>query len=125
MNKISAVYKITNTITGDFYIGSSKNIKSRLTVHKCPSTWKKFRVFKKKEQNNLDYISQRILPKGANLHHLDEKHYDDLSPEKFVFLGKTMHKVVHFLYIYYKKDHTIIERLKEVLDRMEKYDNDL
>ena len=27
MNKISGVYKITNTITGDFYIGSSKNIK--------------------------------------------------------------------------------------------------
>ena len=89
------------------------------------SKWKKFRVYKKKEQNNLDYISQRTLPKGANLHHLDEKHYDDLSPEKFVFLGKTMHKVVHFLYIYYKKDHTIINRLKEVLDRMEKYDNEL
>ena len=39
--KISAVYKITNTVTGDFYIGSSKNIKQRLTYHKCQSTWKK------------------------------------------------------------------------------------
>ena len=38
--KICAVYKITNTITGDFYIGSSKDIKSRLACHKCPSTWK-------------------------------------------------------------------------------------
>lgn len=38
--KISAVYKITNTITGDFYIGSSKNVKHRLADHKCPSTWK-------------------------------------------------------------------------------------
>lgn len=38
--KISAVYKITNTITKDFYIGSSKNIKQRWTVHKCQSTWK-------------------------------------------------------------------------------------
>lgn len=28
-NKISGVYKITNNITGDFYIGSSKNIKQR------------------------------------------------------------------------------------------------
>ena len=92
---------------------------------RASAKWKRFRVFKKKEQNNLDYITQRPLPKGANLHHLDEKHYDDLSPEKFVFLGKTMHKVVHFLYIYYKKDHTIIERLKEVLDKMEGYDNDL
>ena len=39
--KIIGVYKITNTITGDFYIGSSKNIKSRWANHKCPSTWKK------------------------------------------------------------------------------------
>ena len=38
--KISAVYKITNTITGDFYIGSSKNVKQRWAVHKCQSKWK-------------------------------------------------------------------------------------
>ena len=38
--KISAVYKITNTVTGDFYIGSSKNIKRRWESHKWPSKWK-------------------------------------------------------------------------------------
>ena len=38
--KISGIYKITNTITGDFYIGSSKDVKSRWTCHKCKSTWK-------------------------------------------------------------------------------------
>ena len=37
--KISAVYKIINTITGDFYIGSSKNVKLRWAGHKCQSTW--------------------------------------------------------------------------------------
>ena len=37
--KISAVYKITNTITGDFYIGSSKDVKKRLAKHKCLSAW--------------------------------------------------------------------------------------
>ena len=37
--KISAVYKITNTITGDFYIGSSKNVKRRWAAHKWPSKW--------------------------------------------------------------------------------------
>ena len=40
--KICAVYKIINTITGDFYIGSSKNVKSRWAVHKCYSTWKNY-----------------------------------------------------------------------------------
>ena len=39
--KISGVYKITNTITGEFYIGSSKNVKCRWKEHKWPSAWKK------------------------------------------------------------------------------------
>ena len=38
--KICGIYKITNTITGDFYIGSSKNVKKRWTEHKCKSMWK-------------------------------------------------------------------------------------
>ena len=40
MKKISAVYKITNTATGDFYIGSSKDVKKRWSAHKWSSTWK-------------------------------------------------------------------------------------
>ena len=39
--KIIGIYKITNTVTKDFYIGSSKNIKNRWINHKCPSTWKR------------------------------------------------------------------------------------
>ena len=39
MKKISGIYKITNTVTGDFYIGSSKDVKQRLAQHKCPSRW--------------------------------------------------------------------------------------
>ena len=39
MNKIIGIYKITNTITGDFYIGSSKNVNKRWANHKCKSTW--------------------------------------------------------------------------------------
>ena len=40
MNKISGVYKITNTVTNDFYVGSSKDVKCRWANHKCPSRWK-------------------------------------------------------------------------------------
>ena len=39
--KISGIYKITNSVTGDFYIGSSKDVKHRWTCHKIPSTWNK------------------------------------------------------------------------------------
>ena len=50
--KIIGIYKITNTITGDFYIGSSKNVKQRWAVHKIPSTWKK-------HPNNPMYIDMQ------------------------------------------------------------------
>lgn len=40
MEKISAVYKIVNEVTCDFYIGSSKDIRKRWREHKCPSKWK-------------------------------------------------------------------------------------
>ena len=39
---IIGVYKITNTVTGDFYIGSSKDVKRRWKEHKCPSKWKRY-----------------------------------------------------------------------------------
>ena len=39
MEKICGIYKIANTVTGDFYIGSSKNVKKRWADHKCPSRW--------------------------------------------------------------------------------------
>lgn len=40
MNKISAVYQIINTVTGDRYVGSSKNVFQRWASHKCLSSWK-------------------------------------------------------------------------------------
>lgn len=48
MKRISGVYKITNTVTGDFYIGSSKDVKRRWAEHKKSSSWKKY-------QNNPMY----------------------------------------------------------------------
>ena len=38
---ICGIYKIINTVTKDFYIGSSKNVKNRWANHKCKSTWNK------------------------------------------------------------------------------------
>lgn len=41
MDKIIGIYKITNTVTNDCYIGSSKNVKQRWKEHKCQSKWNK------------------------------------------------------------------------------------
>ena len=50
--KISGVYKITNIITGDFYIGSSKDVKLRWRSHKRPSAWNK-------QPNNQMYLDMQ------------------------------------------------------------------
>ena len=50
--KISGIYKITNTVTGDFYIGSSKDIKHRWAQHKYQSTWNRI-------TNNPMYLDMR------------------------------------------------------------------
>lgn len=42
MEKISAVYQIINTVTGDRYVGSSKDVLIRWANHKCPSMLKKY-----------------------------------------------------------------------------------
>ena len=52
MEKISGIYKITNTITGDCYVGSSNDVKRRWANHKCHSTWKKC-------PNNPMYLDMR------------------------------------------------------------------
>ena len=78
--KISAVYKITNTITGDFYIGSSNDIKRRWVEHKKPSVWNKhpnnqmyldmqkygvdkfvFEVIEEVEADSLKVIEQQFI----------------------------------------------------------------
>ena len=62
--KISAVYKITNVITGDFYIGSSKNVKRRWAGHKCPSVWNRYPnnpMYLDMNKYGLDKFSFQIL----------------------------------------------------------------
>lgn len=39
MSKIIGVYKITNTVTGDTYVGSSIDVHRRWLHHKSPSIW--------------------------------------------------------------------------------------
>lgn len=51
----------------------------------------------KKISGSVDAITGKPLYAGWNLHHLDEKHYDDLKPEKFRCLNRESHKIVHWL----------------------------
>ncbi len=83
--------------------------------------WLKFRAFKKKEQGNKDAITLAPLHSGFQIHHIDqnEEKYEDLSNlENFVALNRYSHKLLHYLFTYYKKDRNVLERLKALLEKM-------
>lgn len=90
------------------------------TKFRASSKWKKYRLSRKKE-DKVDYVTQRPLLKGFNLHHLDldEKHYCDISDNgNFECLNKQTHEFIHWLYRYYPKDPEILDRIKIMLDKM-------
>lgn len=63
-NKVCGAYKITNTVTGDFYIGSSKDVKNRWAHHKIPSTWKNkpnSQLYKDMKKYGTDKFDFQIL----------------------------------------------------------------
>lgn len=73
--KIIGVYKITNTITGDFYIGSSKDVRQRYAHHKIPSTWKNYPnnpMYLDMKKYGVDKFEFQILEE-AEIAHLKEK----------------------------------------------------
>ena len=83
--KISGVYKITNTITNDFYIGSSKNIKSRWAAHKCPSTWKNHPnnpMYQDMQKYGVDKFEFEILEEieEGHLKEAEQKFIEMLKP---------------------------------------------
>lgn len=85
MNTISGVYKITNTITGDFYIGSSKNIKRRWASHKIPSTWNKYPnnpLYKDFQKYGVDKFAFEILEEvePEQLKEVEQQFIEKLQP---------------------------------------------
>ena len=80
--------------------------------------WKDFRETFKSEH---DALTDKKLSKKFNLHHcsLDPTKYDDLSNrDNFLPLNSQSHDCIHFLFRYYQKDPAILDRLKEILDKM-------
>ena len=81
----SAVYKITNTVTGDFYIGSSKDVKRRWKEHKKPSTWKKCPnnpMYQDMKKHGLDKFDFQILEEvePESLKEAEQQFIETLKP---------------------------------------------
>lgn len=81
--KISGVYSITNNVTGELYIGSSKNIKQRWYNHKCCSSWKKqpnFKLYKDMAQYGLGNFIFEVLEETSSIREREQYWIDKLKP---------------------------------------------
>ena len=85
MNKISGIYKITNTITGDFYIGSSKDVKHRWACHKCQSKWNECPnnpMYQDMKQYGVDSFVFEVLAEveAGSLKEMEQHFIETLKP---------------------------------------------
>ena len=85
--------------------------------------WKSFRHKMNVKQKGIDPITGGKLAKGANLHHrhvtADEEEYQNITNEEdFVMLNLMTHKVLHWVYTYYKKyGREFLDRIEEELNK--------
>ena len=83
--KICGIYKITNTVTNDFYIGSSKDVKHRWRDHKRPSMRKKHpnsQLYKDFQKYGLENFIFEVLEEVApeKLREKEQQFIETLKP---------------------------------------------
>lgn len=125
MEILSGIYKITNLITNDFYIGSSKNIYLRWRDHKKPSSIKRYKnqrmykdfiaygisnfkfeiIYKANAKDDIklleaSYIAE-LQPSYNNLNYVPKK-YDDTG--RICGIYKIVNKVTDDFYIGSSRD---------------------
>ena len=95
----------------------AKDIKSKFRKTK---EWREFRKIIFDKQEGKDAITGKKLYKCYNVHHLDMSadNYDKLIEENFIAVNKATHEALHFLFRYYKNDKDILNRIKQVLEKM-------
>ena len=141
MNKISGVYKITNTVTGDSYIGSSKDVKLRLASHKWPSKWNQhpnnplyldmkkygidkfeFEILKEVEIESLKEVEQKFIEKLQPTYNSNRANGFDV--DKYKEYQKEYHKIDKYKE-YHKEYQKSNEYKKTHRKDSNKYNNQL
>ena len=132
MEKISGVYKITNTITGDFYIGSSKDVKRRWRDHKKLSVWKNCpnnQMYLDMQNYGTDKFEFEVLEEVEieKLKETEQKFIETLKPayNQMNANGLNIDKRKEYLKEY-QKEYQKSDKGKEVHRKaVNKYDNQL
>lgn len=82
-NKISGVYKISNKFTGDFYIGSSKNIMRRWYDHRNIAEWKRqpnSRLYKDMAEFGRENFTIEVIEQTTDLRAREQYYIEQLKP---------------------------------------------
>ena len=109
------IYKITNTITGDFYIGSSKDVKKRWMQHKCPSSLNKCpnnQLYKDMQKYGLDKFVFEVLEE-AEPEGLKEKEQQFIETLKPTYNDRNANGWDIERYKKYKKEYRKTDKCKE------------
>lgn len=114
---------VTDFRSGCLYLAGSPMTEAQRKKRNFRGTkkWKCFRKKMKHVYGGVDYVTQKKLYKGWELHHmdLDETHYQDLSDiGHFMACNKKTHEFIHWAYEYYKNDRQFIKRFTDVLKKM-------
>lgn len=105
-----------------FYKGEKTLTENQKKKRKIRSSkqWKQKRADERKRAGNLDEITLQKLRASWTLHHedLDPDNYDKLDNDHFMCLNVLTHRMVHWLWTYYQKDESILDRLECEMQRM-------
>ena len=125
---ICGIYKIINTVTNDFYIGSSKNVKQRWANHKCKSTWNKHPnnpMYLDMQKYGVDKFVFEILEE-AEVEQLKEKEQQFIETLKPIYNnnranGLDVERYKEYNKEYYKEYHKS-DKWKEYIKEYQKSD---
>jgi len=108
MKKISAVYKIVNTVTGDSYVGSSKDAMRRWKQHKRSSLWK--------------YLPNSSLYRDMQKYGIENFRFQILAPVEPEYLTQVEQEFIDLLHPTYNNKNAKgkdVERRKETVRKWE------
>ena len=121
---ICGIYKIINTVTKDFYIGSSKNIKQRWANHKCKSTWNKHPnnpMYLDMKKYGVDKFELQILEE-AEVEQLKEKEQQFIETLKPIYNNNNANGLDVERYKEYNKEYQKSDKCKEYHKEYQKSD---
>lgn len=116
---IFLLYLVYKKLPQKMSVSENEKVRRRLRQSKA---WKTLRHQINVSQHSVDPITKKkLIARSCTLHHLDQRfeNYTKIdNMDNFVLLNRRTHEMLHFIYTYYIKDKTVIDRLVYYLEKM-------